>query len=509
VTHHPSLIHRLLRRLAAQQEGFILVISLGATTVLAIVGTGAALYSTQNYGHASRSKADQQAYSLAEAGVNNAMAVLSVPGQNPLNPALLPERTSPYEGGSVTWSGTLNELTGVWTLSSVANVRNPTGPNAAPLRRRVTATVPTVQTTPQALTNLAWNYVYSRAKGGTCDMSIGNTVTIGSPLYVAGNLCLQNSASITRGPLVVNGYMTMAQTTNAVGSVAAPISEAHIAGGCKWYTQLLHNPCLLGAGTAGKDNVWASTLDAVPGTIAAPTPDVNSWFLNASPGPYYPCALVGGTPPVFDNDQGPRTSPDVAKRNDSLNASAAIDLTPAASYTCATEAGELSWDAGARKLTVRGTIFIDGSAKITNSLVNSYTGQASLYLSGTLFVKNSKLCAVVSADGTTCTQTGWDPNSRLLAIIAMGTGAWGGAAIQVYPGDSIQLVGSYVQAAMYAQYAIDLDTTSKVDGPLNANTVKLSQSVTTSFPAFSTVPVGMPGNPVLFAQLGPVGGYSG
>ena len=36
--------------------------------------------------------------------------------------------------------------------------------------------------------------------------------------------------------------------------------------------------------------------------------------------------------------------------------------------------GELSWDATTKSLTVTGTIFIDGSAKISNSAVNTYNG---------------------------------------------------------------------------------------------------------------------------------------
>jgi hypothetical protein len=507
VNRKPHIAARILRRLT-RQEGFALVLSLGATTVLTIIGASAALYSTQSYGVASRSKADQAAYTLAEAGINNAMSVLST-APNPLNPSLLPQRTSTYDSGTVTWVGTLNEATGVWALSSTGTMRNPTGPDAAPVQRRVTASVPVNAAPAQRLTNQSWNYVYARQKGLTCDMTVGNSVQVNSPLYVNGNLCLNNTATIARGPLVVNGMLTLTQSTNAVGSAASAISEAHVAGGCKWYTNAAHNPCQAGAGTAGKDNVWAGVLDAVPGTITAPAPDWSTWYLNASPGPYYPCAVVSGTPPVFDNDQGARTSPDPTKRNDSLNSGTATDLTPATSYTCKTDAGELSWDATTRTLTVNGTVYIDGSAKVANGLVNSYVGQGALYLSGTFLMKNSKLCAVVTTDGATCTTAGWTPDSRLLVIVAFGTGSWGGAAAQVAAGDTIQLISSYGQFAAYGQYAVDLDTTSRVDGPLDGSTVKLGQSTSSSFPSISIVPVGMPGNPVVYGTLGQLGGYAG
>jgi hypothetical protein len=160
-------------------------------------------------------------------------------------------------------------------------------------------------------------------------------------------------------------------------------------------------------------------------------------------------------------------------------------------------------------LIISGTIFIDGSAKIGNSAVNAYTGMGTLYLSGTLAIKSAKLCAVRTADGTGCTTDGWNPSERLLVIVANGTGTVGGAAGQVLPGDGMQLVSSHLQAAVYTTYVIDIDTSSKVDGPLNASTVKLGQSSSSTFPALSFVPVGTPGITPVQPRLGPVGSFSG
>jgi len=79
----------------------------------------------------------------------------------------------------------------------------------------------------------------------------------------------------------------------------------------------------------------------------------------------------------------------------------------------------------------------------------------------------------------------------------------------VLPGDSIQLVNSYFQGALYGAYAIDIDTTSRVDGPMNGTTVKLGQSSSSSFPPFSLVPAGTPSNPISVWQLGHPQGFSG
>ena len=96
----------------------------------------------------------QKAYALAEAGVNNALAVLN---QNypctacyPGNPALLPARATTYSTGSVSWSGTLQaaplgyDWSDEWRLTATSTVPNPTGPAAAPITRTVKAVVPII-----------------------------------------------------------------------------------------------------------------------------------------------------------------------------------------------------------------------------------------------------------------------------------------------------------------------------------------------------------------------------
>ena len=176
---------------------------------------------------------------------------------------------------------------------------------------------------------------------------------------------------------------------------------------------------------------------------------------------------------------------------------AVFNLTPAASYTCKTAIGELSWNAATKVLTTSGTIFIDGSVVVDNGATNSYTGYATLYLSGTLLVKNSSLCALVKANGTGCTTVNWDPNSRMLVVVANGFGG------QV-PGDtSVALVSGGFQGALYATWAIDIGTTSLSEGPLDGKPVKLGQSSGSAFPGFTLVPAGMPGKPGRLRPAGP------
>jgi hypothetical protein len=331
-------------------------------------------------------------------------------------------------------------------------------------------------------------------------MTVTQTVLINSPLYVAGNLCLQNSAAITAGPLIVHGGLTMSQSANHAGSSTTPLNQLHVKNGCKWKNNPQHNPCQQGLGDSGYDNVWATSISNNPGVSQAPTVDWDPWYLNANPGPYYPCLTTSGTPPVFDNDQGSSASPNAAKRNHSLGT--VQNLTPSTSYSCASSGGELSWNATTKVLTANGTIFIDGSVTIQNGAVNTYVGSATIYVSGTLLIKNTKLCQATTGSGgsLTCTTSGWDPAQRMLVFVANGNGSAGGAQGQVNSGDGVQMVSAHAQGAVYATNAVDIDTTSQFDGPLDGSTVMLGQSTSSSFPGLSFVPAGMPGNPEVYAQ---------
>jgi hypothetical protein len=495
----PKAAARHLSRFAQRirsERGFVLPATIGVSMVLAIAGTTAVAYSTSGARTSYRSSADQKAYALAEAGVNNAKAVLSLPDNNALDPYLLPARTMTAEGGTVTYTGVLDQSTATWRVTSTAVTRNPTGPSAALVRRMLKVDVPVDASFSQPLNNMAWNYIWAKATGSTCDMTIGQSVDVATPLFVEGNLCLQNSATISGGPLVVKGSLTMAQKANGVGLPSKPVNEAHIGGACQYWNKAANYPC-----KGSPDNVYSKALDASIPALTPPTADWANWYLNASPGPYYPCFQQSGTVPVFDGDQGSPTSPDASKRNGSVLT--IFNLTPGASYSCKTAGGELSWNVATKVLTVKGTVYIDGSAVVANGGTDTYDGQGSLYLTGTLLIKNTKLCAVADAGGN-CDTAHWNPNTRLLVFAADGNGG------QVPVGDSIQLVSATLQGALYGTNAIDNDTTSNVIGPMIGSTVALGQSVTTSFPAITIVPTGMPSlQYTIYAQPRAPTGYTG
>jgi hypothetical protein len=488
--------------------------AVGILGVLTLTGVTLVYYSSTNHRSARFSTENASAYDLAEAGINEMMAVLSKPQNNALNKHLLgwqdggtvQKTVHEYDVGTVTWWGTLDEPTATWSLTSVGTIKNPTGAAGA-VARTLTAKVPVTPTVTQPLNNPSWNYVMSTATGDpNCDMTVGSTVEIRTNLYVFGHLCLQQQAKVLDGTVndivvVVNGKLTQYTQNNTVGTSAAPISEVRIAQGCKWFTNAMANPCITGASTS----VYATTLHTTPATLVAPTADWQAWYLNASPGPYYPCSVVNtGVPPTFDNDQGSPTSPDPSKRNSSVTS--AFNLTGAASYSCKTASGELSWDAVAKTLTVSGTIFVDGDLKVESSTPTTvlYNGQATIYLSGSLKIKNTNLCGAIVSNA--CAFDTWDPNTRMLTFVANGDNR----QPEVPQGVSVKMLNSSFQGALFATNKLDIDSFSKVDGPMVASEVVLGQSVSTNdFPNITTVPAGMPGNPTVYAQPNPPQLYSG
>ena len=121
-----------MRLRLADESGIALILTMGILLATSFMLVTVIQYSSDAGRGAHRSKADQVAYALAEAGINNAMSVLANPTNNALNSTLLSARVSTYENGTVTWSGSFNPMNARWTLTSVSTVRNPTGPTAAP-----------------------------------------------------------------------------------------------------------------------------------------------------------------------------------------------------------------------------------------------------------------------------------------------------------------------------------------------------------------------------------------
>jgi Ni,Fe-hydrogenase III small subunit len=477
------------QRLLREEEGIALVLALAVTVVIGMIGSTLMMYSTGNQQQATRSSFDATAHGFAEAGVNNAFAVLSNPMVNPLSATALPNslataNTTYYDSGYVKWWGTFDPATRAWALKGIGYMRNPTG-SPVPVTRQVSMTTTIRPQLQQALQQLpTWNYIMSTRTGtpGGCDQSLNNSVNVTARMYVMGNLCMNTPSQVTAGPLMVKGTLNLDVNTN-VGSSSTPISDVHVTGGCSYKGGVRHTPC------SAADHVWASVSDAVPVDVVAPTADFSAdgWYTFATPGPKESCTTQSGIIPTFDNDTFPNNSVPTV-----------FNLTPTSTdYSCVVVnsnggvTGELSWNHTTKVLKIVGTVFIDGSATASygdQHTAIQYDGTGTLYLSGTFTVTNTLFCAMVANNA--CDYIHWDPNTELLAVVTGNMGA--------LPSDNAVVVkSSDFQGALWSAGTIELDTHSNVQGPMvSPREIFMNTVEAHPFPWIQTVPAGIPGNAV-------------
>jgi hypothetical protein len=536
-----GLCSRALARLR-DERGIALIMAIGIMFVLTIALTTTMFFTSASARHASHSNAGQKAYALAEAGVNNALAVLNThypstsayPGDTPPG-TFLPTATTTYSEGTATWGGTLQFVNGAgwtweWLVTSTGTVKNPTGPGAADVTRTVRAHIPVVIPPDQPVgTDGTLNWIYA---GDNARFT--NSVSIASPVYTWHSLSLENGAAISGipgisgvvqklavggdpDPVTGGGNLTMEQNADTVGA-DAPLAAVHINGLCasKKVSATLHT-CIWGGTANPNDQVWGTVHDNTvpPDLIVKPeltSTQMTFWYQNANLGPNIPCnGAAAPRQPVFDT--GDNTI------NNSATPTTPFNLTPSTGdYTCRNVVGgqtigELSWNATSKVLTITGTIFIDGSATVdatgyTGNPVFTYSGQGTLVLSGTFGMKNSKICAVASGGDCNIAAGAWDPNVNALVVVANGDGGAGGAQSQsnlVQSGAGIQIKGSSFQGALIANKNVEVDTTSNEQGPMISvyHWVETGQTGTLTFPSIHFAPSGGGGitQPLPTAQL--------
>jgi hypothetical protein len=459
-----ALLRFIGRRLVAQ-AGFALPVVIGTSMILGITGTTAMVYTTSNVRTAASSKADERAFALAEAGLNYAYSTL-YNASDPTMPGAVPLRTEQVEDGTITWWGTLDLQTNKWTLNGRGSLPNPAGGVDVIRIARGRASIQSVSV--GSANNAIWNYVYAEAP--TSCMTLTNSVNVNVPLYVKGNLCMQNSSQIS-GPntvLQVGGTLTLSNSAH-VGTSTSSIAEVHIGGGCKLGSGQLHSPC------GASDNVYATTApDSTLTNLEKPSVDLAYWYENAKPGPKQACTTQTGTPPAFDND---------GVMNRSL--SGAVDLTPSLAYDCQVKdaegnlLGRIAWTPGSPgTLTIAGTIFFDGNIAFKNLTNAVYVGRATIYASGTITIQNSTtLCGVVGCNSN------WQATQNLLAFVAGSSTDSTGFSIAN---------SSTFQGAIYAVNDYSELNGATVWGPIIARQVSLANNTTNHYVPLGTLLTGMP-----------------
>jgi hypothetical protein len=468
---------RKLSRTLAGERGIAMVMSLGMSSILAISGTSAVLYTTSGERAANYSKAELRAKSLAEAGVNYAFATL----HNATDPTLggaVPPRTVQLEGGTVEYYGSLDQSTNRWTLTGVGRVASP-NPGGSEVIKIVRGRARIGSSTHGSANNAVWNYVYSDATTGC--MNLVNSVTVNVPLYVRGNLCMSNSASFTGYSLQVGGTLSLSNssrvgTTDVNAASDNPdnpqVHEVHVAGGCRLgLSGPFSTPC------GAEERVFSEVApDAAPTGLTKPPVDLPGWYENAYPGPKHGCT-TGSFPGGFDTDS-------VLNRSRGT-----VNLAPATAYDCQVRdaqnnlVGRIAWDPTNKALIVHGTIFFDGNIEFSNSAVVYYTGRATIYAAGTIRLRNSAMvCGVPTCDAS------WQPLQNLLAFVAGSSTDSTGFTLE----NSSRLQGGVYVVNDYVE-----QNSAEMWGPIIARQVYLQNSTRNHY-----VPLGvlLPGMPQTFEE---------
>ncbi len=229
------------------EDGLALAMVMAILFFFSIVTVTAMTMATSTSSTAAISSGGQNAYALAETGLNNALATLeNTPTNDPQNPNLLGSAASPNvtttSTGSVSWYGVYDAPTMTWTLYSTSTVPSPVG-GRAPLHTTLTRTV-----TFTVSLNGDWNRIY-QDDGSGC-LTIPDGVNVPSNITSRGGLCLNGGTITGSGTTVTVGTTTVltpvAQASTNTGAVNPTSSNGTGAG---W----------TGPGNIyAKDNTWAS-----------------------------------------------------------------------------------------------------------------------------------------------------------------------------------------------------------------------------------------------------------
>ena len=469
------------------EGGIALVMSLGVLVVLTITTIALLTYTSSGVRSVRYTDSRDKAGTVAEAGLNEAASIINNCASNPTtcdarDPSALPAGSDSFDGGSsASWSGSVNGDT--WTLSSTSSTPNPSG--AAALHR--TASTQFRIGVDGEGSAPAWQYTYTDDPS-TC-LSLSQSSQIQAPFYVAGNMCLSQSANPTASEITVKGHITLTQSSK-IGSASLYIDKLHTSG-CSTNS---NGPWTL-ANCTPANRVYANHVDSTFANVSKPAADFNYWYAYSKPGPRTNCTS-GSFPGGFDNDT-------------TLNHSrSAVDLMPNTAYSCtvivgSSMIGKIAWTPGSPgTLQVSGVLFFDGDIS-ESSNQGVYVGRASIYTSGAVTFSNSAyLCGYAACDVNL-----WDGDVNMITFVAMGCQTWSGSACSVYKSTSASTSqSSKLQGGIWAYNDISQSQSSMIEGPEIARQIIFGQSsVAQKWPSIDFVSYGSPA-PIGSTKLIPISG---
>jgi hypothetical protein len=429
----------VLARLALDEGGYALVLALMAMTVFAIAGGAAAMYAADGTTAAGRSNGGQSALALAEAGVNEASAVLFAAANQtsqasvpiPSTIPISPQHT--VNGAREFFWGVYDANAATWTLSGRGMVPNNASPGSWSTRTvtRKLKFVPDLRPYGGVL--------FANSTSG-CAITINNGVTVADKAYSRGDFCILGGSTFSGDSLQAEGNLSISGGAY-VGTAVHPIPEVHVVGSTSVTGGATYNATM-------KDHTVAG--------LTKPPLQIANAYSSADLGPSSSCttgSLPGGA--RFDTNG-------VNDWNQPV-----FNLTPGGvPYQCTkTDAqgnviAQLIWSGTwtTGTLQVKGKIFFDGPITMNGGIQVIYSGQGSIYAYTFDIGNGADLCAV-----SACANT-WDGTTNVLVLVAGRTGVT----------DFNPSGGSIVQAAVYCAGNAAIGNGTTILGPVIAEQITIT-----------------------------------
>ncbi|MFI5038622.1 MAG: hypothetical protein ACHQCG_01660 [Solirubrobacterales bacterium] len=495
-------MRRLLQRVAGEERGVALVMAL--IVMAALAGTTAALVlpGAVNQRSSLKSADARQAFALAETSLAYGEgAVYAAVGVIPTTVQTIADQPG---GGTGTWQATMvnDGCNCTWSITATGTVDS--------VHRTITAIATDASTT--TVTDYSvWNYLYSDSTSSCTTISGGVTVSV--PILTRGNVCISGGGHFTGSQLKVGGTVSDIGGSN-IGTSGSPVGTVEIGSCNSWNTDgTCHATTATGctvqpsstftvaAGTSWCDGTHSplyathigTSLDVTPqmpcigqsSTLDPTCPSTTaSWStLTAAYNTQKALTKTGCPANLFDND---------ATLNNS-DASITSAMLGATSYDCTVGTNHIKYTVnsgngcGTGTLTVSGTFYFDGSLSMGCGLKVVYSGQATMYFTGTVQqAGGTQLCGISG-----CTAS-WNPTTAGIIFIA---GCWTNSTGSTLAASKCVWVtgGSTAQWGAYATTAYQIDGGSSNMGPVLANSLTVGGGSSTLIP-FSVMPPGTPLN---------------
>jgi hypothetical protein len=160
--------------------------------------------------------------------------------------------------------------------------------------------------------------------------------------------------------------------------------------------------------------------------------------------------------------------------------------------------GQLQWDSANSVLTVTGSVFIDGSVKVTKSL--TYTSTGILEFAGTLNIIGQKIhiCAITSCDASSW--QGGSTNNQMLTLAPLASST---IAVNFQDNNQVFQGSLWTQPSSSVSFAFNNDI---VQGPISIGSIDATKNNANfqPLPRINNMPPGAPVPPNSSASVGPL-----